>query len=928
MMKTKYLLFSAALLALTQAAAAVGETAAADKTAAAGATVTKVKTSAKVKTPAVAALDSDEPAYTIQGKDSTCQIFVYSPAPNQGLHLAYLTADDRWVDVGQLCSSDFGPWGQEKKMFKPFVVKANDGTWRALWSVNKTSPQFAVAYSEDLVNWRPQDYPIMKENDISDVAAYQMDDGTFDIYLKTAKGKRYVHADKDFRTFAEDSLEATADEILWQRDTATIGGKLMEGNDFEIPAIHLDYIRSWYKALAEENKENSRQLPHDEAELQAYVKETNEKLKEKSADDSQFADILPPDPGTVGELQTQLLIHPEKSHRISDKLIGIFFEDISRAADGGLSAELLQNGDFEYNGERKGWNATTAWLGVTEQGASASSGNTSASSGNASASSGNASASSVDGSAATIASLGGVSKNNPHYAILGSQPIYNLGWEGIALKRGASYEASFQARCIDGKKKQVVVALVNEDGLPIAQAKLKLQGTEWTEYKAQLAVTDKYKGELPSEASDKNGKLGKNVRFAIIPKGDDKVAIDMVSLVPQDTYKGHGLRKDLAETIAELKPKFVRFPGGCMLHGQGLDNIYHWKESVGPLKDRKPAYNIWNYHQTRKLGFYEYFQWCEDMGAEPLPVLAAGVPCQNSKANAQGVAGQQGGIPMAQMPQYVQDVLDLVEWANGDPAKSKWAKMRADAGHPAPFHLKMVGIGNEDLISTDFEQRYLMICKALKEKHPEIEVVGTVGPFHYPSSDYIEGWKIAKENHRYIDAVDEHYYEKPGWFVNHQDYYDGYDRKAPKVYLGEYAANGNNELDRALAEGIYLCSVERNGDVVEMASYAPLLCKEGYHNWDPDMIYFDNSEHLRLTESYKVQKMFGQHSGDTYIASQLLLPDVLKKYVGTSVVKDSKTGKTWLKVVNGLPRTLKLQVSGLGNKQLELKPRSYEVFEL
>ena len=834
MKKKKYLFFSAALLALTQSVA---------------------------QNPV-----NDNPAYTIVGKDSTCQVFIYSPAENQGLHLAYFTDDERWIDVGQLCASDFGPWGSEKKMYRPFVMKANDGTWRALWSVNTRSPQFAVAYSEDLVTWRPQDYPIMKEKGIKDVAAYQMDDGSFDIYLKTAKGKRYVHADKDFRTFEEDSLEATADDILWQRDTATINGKLVEGNDFEIPAIHLNYIRAWHKALAEENRENSRLLPHNEAELQAYLKEKNVEL------------------AAGNEVSAQLQIKAQKSHRISDKLIGIFFEDISRAADGGLCAELLQNGDFEYNGERKGWNAITAWQGLT--------------------------------STSVVSSENGVSQNNPHYAILGETPIYNIGWEGITVKR-ATYDVSLYARCMDGKKKQLTVALVDAENQIVAQAKLKVQGSEWNEYKTQLVISDKYKGEL-----------GKDIRFAVIPKGKDRVAVDMLSLMPQDTYKGHGLRKDLAEVIADLKPRFVRFPGGCMLHGQGLENIYHWKESVGPLKDRKPAKNIWNYHQTRKLGFYEYFQWCEDMGAEPLPVLAAGVPCQNSQPNAQGICGQQGGIPMADMPQYVQDVIDLVEWANGDPATSKWAKMRADAGHPAPFNLKMVGIGNEDLISTDFEQRYLMICKALKEKHPEIEVVGTVGPFHYPSSDYIEGWKIAKENKKWIDAVDEHYYEKPGWFINHQDYYDNYDRKAPKVYLGEYAANGNNELDRALAEGIHLCNVERNGDVVEMTSYAPLLCKNGYSNWNPDMIYFDNSEKIRLTESYKIQKMFGQHAGDTYIASELNLPAALQRYVGTSVVQDSKTGKTWLKVVNALPRTLKLQVNGLGSKAVEVKARSSQVFEL
>ena len=867
-MKPKYLLFSAALLAMTQAVALtpvkkqIRKVAARNKVAAANA----ARANASAASVASAPIDKDAPAYRIVGKDSTCQIFVYSPAADQGLHLAYFTDDDRWVDVGQLCASDFGPWGSEKKMYRPFVMKANDGTWRALWSVNTRSPQFAVAFSEDLVTWRPQDYPIMKEKGIKDVAAYQMDDGSFDIYLKTAKGKRYVHADKDFRIFEEDSLEATADDILWQRDTATINGKLMEGNDFEIPAIHLNYIRAWHKALVEENRENSRLLPHNEAELQAYLKEKNVEL------------------AAGNEVSAQLQIKAQKSHRISDKLIGIFFEDISRAADGGLCAELLQNGDFEYNGERKGWNAITAWQGLT--------------------------------STSVVSSENGVSQNNPHYAILDETPIYNIGWEGITVKR-AAYDVSLYARCMDGKKKQLTVALVDAENQIVAQAKLKVQGGEWNEYKTQLVISDKYKGELD-----------KDIRFAVIPKGKDRVAVDMLSLMPQDTYKGHGLRKDLAEVIADLKPRFVRFPGGCMLHGQGLENIYHWKESVGPLKDRKPAKNIWNYHQTRKLGFYEYFQWCEDMGAEPLPVLAAGVPCQNSQPNAQGICGQQGGIPMADMPQYVQDVIDLVEWANGDPATSKWAKMRADAGHPAPFNLKMVGIGNEDLISTDFEQRYLMICKALKEKHPEIEVVGTVGPFHYPSSDYIEGWKIAKENKKWIDAVDEHYYEKPGWFINHQDYYDNYDRKAPKVYLGEYAANGNNELDRALAEGIHLCNVERNGDVVEMTSYAPLLCKNGYSNWNPDMIYFDNSEKIRLTESYKMQKMFGQHAGDTYIASELNLPAALQRYVGTSVVKDSKTGKTWLKVVNALPRTLKLQVNGLGSKAVEVKARSSQVFEL
>ncbi len=864
MMKPKILLASAALVALASAGAK--------------------------QLPATLA-DKDAPAYTLVGKDSTCLIFVYSPAPNQGLHLAYRTDDDRWVDVGQLCSSDYGPWGAEKKMYNPFVMKANDGTWRALWSVNDHSPQFAVAYSEDLVTWRPQDYPIVKEKGVTDVAAYQMADGTIDIYLKTKQGKRYVMASSDFRTFKENDIEATADEILWQRDTATIHGNKYQGCSFDVPAVHLQYIRSWFKALDEENKENARPMPKTDVDLQTLGWQG-------------------------GDLTASLTISPQKAHRISDKLMGIFFEDISRAADGGLCAEMLQNGDFEYNKEdrKHQWNAATAWTGVQLAASSST-------------------------SSAVISTENGVSENNPHYAILSSTPIYNTGWDGIAIKRGASvegkagkhqaevYDVSFYARCIDAKQKQLTVALVDKEGLPIAEAKVKVVGAEWTEYKTQLRITDKYKGELPSEASSEAERNGKDIRFALIPKGDSKMAVDLVSLKPQDTYKGHGLRKDLAEAIADLKPRFVRFPGGCMLHGQGLDNIYHWKESVGPQKDRKPAKNIWSYHQTRQLGFYEYFQWCEDMGAEPLPVLAAGVPCQNSGANKEGIAGQQGGIPMNQMPQYIQDVLDLVEWANGAPATSKWAKMRADAGHPAPFHLKMIGIGNEDLISTDFETRYLMICKALKEKHPEIEVVGTVGPFHWPSSDYIEGWKVAKENRKILDAVDEHYYEQPGWFINHQDYYDNYDRQAPKVYLGEYASRGKDAVDNALAEGIHLCNVERNGDVVEMTSYAPLLSKDGYSNWSPDMIYFNNNK-VRASESYKMQRMFGQHAGDTYIASELNLPAPLKRYVGTSVVKDSKTGKTWLKVVNALPRPLKLQISGLGERSVEVSARSAEVFEL
>lgn len=822
-----------------------------------------------------------EPAYTIMGNDSTCQIFVYSPAPDQGLHLAYLTENATWQEVGQLCSSDYGQWGPEKKMYAPFVTKAADGTWRAVWSVNDYSPCFAAAYSEDLVTWRPQDYPIVKEKGVLAPAVYQMDDGSFGIYLKTKQGKRYVTASEDFRAFQEDDFEAQAEDVLWMRDTATVAGKSLEGNVFQVPATHLRYIQDWFDDMARLNAKNNEPLPKTIADLKALTGKDY--------------------PETI---EAALTIEEGKAKKISDRLMGIFFEDISRAADGGLYAEMVQNGDFEYNNDKLGdnWNGKTAWT--------------------------NAQVADCNISAEPVFPLNAkpLSPNNPHYALFSNQEMVNTGWDGFAviptkldgaeLKEGPLFDFSLYACMADGnKRKKVTVELRTKGGVVLAKGKLKVEGDEWKQYELALRVNPK---------AIQEGMTQKDVILALVPNDDNIAAIDMVSLFPRDTYKGHGLRRDLAETIAALKPKFVRFPGGCMLHGDGLDNIYNWKESIGPLKDRKPARNIWNYHQSRGLGFYEYFQWCEDMGAQPLPVLAAGVPCQNSAANADGLGGQQGGIPMKDMPAYIQDVLDLIEWANGDPATSKWAKMRAEAGHPAPFNLTMIGIGNEDLVSTTFTERYLMISKAVKQRYPDMEVIGTVGPFHWPSSDYIEGWKIANDNKDVFSMVDEHYYEQPGWFINNQDYYDHYDRTAPKVYLGEYASRGADPKDNALAEGIHMCQLERNGDVVEMASYAPLLSKDGYSNWAPDMIYFTNDT-IRLSDSYHMQKLFSTHHGDIYLPSFTNLPAELSKYVGISVTRDSKEGATWLKVVNALPIDLRLKVGG---KALEIKARDAEAFPL
>lgn len=322
--------------------------------------------------------------------------------------------------------------------------------------------------------------------------------------------------------------------------------------------------------------------------------------------------------------------------------------------------------------------------------------------------------------------------------------------------------------------------------------------------------------------------------------------------------------------------------------------------------------NLWGYHQSMGLGYHEYFQFCEDMGAEPLPVLAAGVPCQNSACEHGKLVsgGQQGGIPMEHMDEYVQDVLDLIEYANGDPKKNKWAKMRAEAGHPKPFNLKYVGIGNEDLITDAFEERFTMIYKAVKEKYPEITVIGTVGPF-YEGTDYEEGWDLATRLN--VPMVDEHYYNTPGWFINNQDYYDRYDRLKSKVYLGEYAAHlpgRPNNIETALAEALYLTAVERNGDIVEMTSYAPLLAKEGHTQWNPDLIYFNNQE-VKPTVGYYAQLLYGQNSGDTYLPADRKIDNPradVQKRIASSVVRDSRTGDLIIKLVNLLPVPVKTSV--------------------
>ena len=588
---------------------------------------------------------------------------------------------------------------------------------------------------------------------------------------------------------------------------------------------------------------------------------------------------------TAKGINATLKVNMNDVKDISPDLMGIFFEDISYAADGGLYAELIQNRDFEYTADdHRGWDAKTAWKLEGE------------------------------GTTWTIETQAPIHKNNAHYAVLKTTApgakLTNEGWDGIPLQKGKKYDFSLFTKGAGPLR----VSLV--EGKTIIASKTFKATKEWRQQKVVLTAL---------QSADK-------ASLVIEPLEVGSIHLDFISLFPQETFKGHpnGLRKDLAEVIADLKPRFVRFPGGCATHGQGIDNIYHWQATVGELWERQPDMNIWSYHQTRGLGFHEYFQFCEDIGAEPLPVLAAGVPCQNSW---KGGAGQQGGLPFEAdlqgkpspytymgkpltMESYLQELIDLIEWANGDAKTSELAKIRAKAGHPKPFNLKYLGIGNEDLISDTFLKRYHFLIEGIQKVHPEITIVGTVGPF-WEGSDYEYGWREAKAKN--IPIVDEHYYNSINWYFHHRDFYDNYDRQGTKVYLGEWASKGNNVIN-ALMEAAYLANVERNADVVVMSSYAPLLAKEGHTSWNPDLIYFNNKE-VKPTANYFVQRAYGQNAGDKYVYSDLqasytstdgkltLQSDRLTEYIDKSVVIDSRTGDIIIKVVSLLPTETDLSIA-------------------
>lgn len=562
------------------------------------------------------------------------------------------------------------------------------------------------------------------------------------------------------------------------------------------------------------------------------------------------------------KLKATLKTDVKSTKQISKNLIGVFYEDVNYSADGGIYAELIQNRDFEYSQwDRKNWTPSTAWEKKGK----------------------------ID---FDIKSQNPIHKNNKNYAVLKSYDensmIINKGWGGIKIEKNAIYNFSIFIKKLDNSDTSLKVKITNKNGTVADEILLENISETWQ----KRTVT------LKSSLSCNNAQL------QIIPQKNSRIAIDMVSLFPQDTYKNrkNGLRKDLAEAIANLKPKFIRFPGGCLVHGRSLNDAYNWKESIGKLEERMPRPNLWQYHQTRGLGYLEYFQMCEDFGAEPIPVVPAGISCQ--------YRGKMEVVDLQKLPNYIQDIFDLIEFANGDAQKTKWGKIRAENGHPKPFNLKYLAVGNEDEINEEYCVRYEIIQKAINKKYPEIIVIGNSGP-GFANTDYHTGWDLSKRLNTPI--VDEHYYMDKDFFITHQYVYDSYSRNEPKVFVGEYATHNKqrkSDIEVALHTAIHLLNIERNSDHVIMASFAPLFGRKGFCQWNPNMIYFDHSN-VYLTTDYYVQKMFGNNTGDTLINSSL---DLNAEHIGiterlkATVIADSQTGDTIIKIVNILPREVELNI--------------------
>jgi alpha-L-arabinofuranosidase len=586
--------------------------------------------------------------------------------------------------------------------------------------------------------------------------------------------------------------------------------------------------------------------------------------------------LLIPGHSISGQQITEITVAANKPvAEVQPTMWGVFFEDINFAADGGIYAELVKNRSFEFSLPLMGWNLVRQ-----------------------------------NGNGRTMASFYyPANPSNPRYmrvvvnAPSGVFGLENEGFRGMGIVKDAQYDLSLMARFNPNSDLKVKIELVAPKGEIIGESEISGLTANWKKFSASFMAKQTEPG----------------AKLKILFSGTGTVDIDMVSLFPKDTWKGRpgGLRKDLAQLIADLKPGFVRFPGGCIVEGRDLTNRYQWKNTVGPVEQRKMIINRWNmemgnrqapdYFQSFGMGFYEYFLFAEDVGAEPLPILNCGMSCQFN-------AGEI--VPLEELDPYIQDALDLIEFANGS-AGSKWGKIRASMGHPEPFNLKYLGVGNEQW-DEQYIERYREFEKVIKLKYPDIKIVSGSGP--YASGDYFNfAWKELRKLSPAL--VDEHYYMAPEWFLKNAARYDNYDRTGPKIFAGEYAghwkegdeAESRNTWYSALAEAAFMTGLERNADIVNMASYAPLLAHVDAWQWRPDLIWFDNLKSIG-TPNYYVQKIFSNCKGTNVIpvlsgGKPLTGQDSLY----ASGTLDKKSGKVFIKLVNSAksPRTLTLNLEGL-----------------
>ncbi|MGW0815132.1 alpha-L-arabinofuranosidase C-terminal domain-containing protein [Streptomyces viridiviolaceus] len=538
------------------------------------------------------------------------------------------------------------------------------------------------------------------------------------------------------------------------------------------------------------------------------------------------ASALLPAPAHAAEAVTDYAITVDPGARgaaIDDTMYGVFFEDINRAADGGLYAELVQNRSFEYStADNSSYTPLTAWT--------------------------------PDGTAEVVDDDGRLNERNRNYLSLGAgSSVTNSGYNtGIRVEKGKRYDFSVWARAESGTT--LTVTLKDTAGT-LANARQVAAKGGWRKYTATFTAT----------------RTGNRGRLAVATTAP--TALDMVSLFPRETYKNqpNGLRKDLAEKIEALDPGFLRFPGGCLVNTGSMEDYsedsgwqrkrsYQWKDTIGPVEERATNANFWGYNQSYGLGYYEYFRFAEDIGAMPLPVVPALVT---------GCGQNRAVDDEALLKRHIQDTLDLIEFANG-PATSKWGKVRAGMGHSKPFGLTHIGVGNEENLPKEFFARFQQFRAAIEAKYPDITVVSNSGPDD-SGTTFDTAWQLGREGE--VDMVDEHYYNSPQWFLQNNDRYDSYDREGPKVFLGEYASQGN-AWKNALSEAAYMTGLERNADVVKLASYAPLLANEDYVQWRPDLIWFNNRASWN-SANYEVQKLFMNNTGDRVVPSKATgTPDV------------------------------------------------------